>query len=131
LATKPNNPKTEAKEALMFVIEGTIEGIYTKPRKDGKGSTTRIGVTTVGLRGTVQNEFGFAFNLTANLGSGDAHDATTFATQNGEKVLSVGDKVRVEAYHSDKYGPVFSDEKDGEPSARITVLTEEQAAEAA
>lgn len=110
---------------MAFTVEGIIEGIYAKPRKDGKGSTCRVGVTTVGLTGSVQNEFGFAFDLVTVMPSDDPHDATTHATKNGEKVLAVGDKVRVEAYHSDKYGPVFSDEKDGKTSARITVLTAE------
>ena len=115
----------------MFVIEGTIEGVYAKPRKDGKGSTTRVGVTTVGMLGTVQNEFGFAFDLVAVQPNGDPHDAATFATKDGKQALKVGDKVRVEAYHSDKYGPVFSDTKDDRQSARITVLDEEQLADAA
>lgn len=116
----------------MFTIEGIIEGIYEKPRKDGKGSTTRIGVTTVGLTGSVQNEFGFAFNLTAVVPGGDAHDEGAHAKdKDGDTVLKIGDKVRVEAYHSDKYGPVFSDAKDGSPSARITVLVDEAPVQAA
>jgi hypothetical protein len=106
----------------MFSIEGVIEGVYAKPRKDGKGSTCRIGVTTHSLRGGIQNEFGFAFDLVPTLPSGDPHDPTSFATKDGNQFLKVGDNVRVEAYHSDKYGPVFSDSKDGEVSARITVL---------
>jgi hypothetical protein len=106
----------------MYIVEGTIEGIYAKPRKDGKGSTCRIGVSTVGLRGSVQNEFGFAFDLVAVQPGGDAHDAGSFATKGGVKHVKVGDRVRVEAYHSDKYGPVFSDSKDEETSARITLL---------
>jgi hypothetical protein len=112
----------------MFIIEGVIEGVYAKPRKDGKGSTCRIGVTTQSLRGGIQNEFGFAFDLVASVPSGDPHDPTSFATKNGDKFLVVGDRVRVEAYHSDKYGPVFSDSKDSETSARITVLTTADAA---
>lgn len=111
----------------MFIIEGVVEGIYAKPRKDGKGTTTRVGVTTVGLTGNVQNEFGFAFDLIAVQPGGDPHDTNTFATKDGQQALKVGDKVRVEAYHSDKYGPVFSDMKDAQQSARITVLADEPA----
>lgn len=113
---------------MAFTVEGIIEGIYAKPRKDGKGSTCRVGITTVGLTGNIQNEFGFAFDLVTVMPSDDPHDATTHATKNGSKVLAIGDKVRVEAYHSDKYGPVFSDEKDGKTSARITVLTADEEA---
>lgn len=109
----------------MFTIEGTVEGVYAKPRKDGKGATCRIGVTTVGLTGSVQNEFGFAFDLTAVVANEDPHDVGSHATKDGETVVKVGQKVRVEAYHSDKYGPVFSDLKNGQPSARITVLPDE------
>jgi hypothetical protein len=106
----------------MFIVEGIIEGIYAKQRRDGKGSTCRIGVTTISLRGNVQNEFGFAFDLVPVNPTGDPHDAQSFATKNGTQHVKVGDRVRIEAYHSDKYGPVFSDSKDNEVSARLEVL---------